>query len=147
MTTTMKQEMQAFIEVMDEFSQLLQQETAALKAMDIKHVDALQVRKFELSRLYQQRVETLAARRGELVAVELPLREHLVKKRTLFNGLLNDNARALETMRQSARRLSDRILEATRRAVGGERQTSYSAQGQHYSAPSSMLSIRMDQTL
>lgn len=140
-------QVQSVLDILDSFGKLLTDETAALKKSDFQSVDRLQEGKRRLAREYKAGVEALAARKEEMQKIDLRLREQLVKKRTNFTLILDDNLRALEATKDSAARLVNKILDAARRAVTDKRQTNYSAKGQAQACKTSTLSLSVDQKL
>ena len=155
MNTTVKQtspssfaaDVQKVMRVIDSFSQLLMQETAALRKTDFKTVDTLQAEKRHLAREYQEIVTTLAGRKAEMAQLDVAARERLVQARTRFTLILDDNLRALEAAKNSAARLVGKILDAARRSVADDRQTNYSAKGKSQAYKTSTLSLSVDQKL
>lgn len=135
------------LKLIEDFGGLLVQETDALKRSDYRHVDLLQDDKRGFAREYQALVTALAARRDEMVALDVATRERLILARTNFTHILNDNLRALEASRNSARRLVDRILDTARKAVADEMQTNYSAKGRTQAYKTASMSLSVDQSL
>lgn len=151
MTTTshnsLRVQVQSVLDILDSFGKLLTDETSALKKSDFKSVDRLQENKRRLAREYQASIEALAARKEEMTKLDVGLREQLVKRRTGFTIILDENLRALEATKDSAARLVNKILDAARRAVTDKRQTNYSAKGQAQACKTSTLSLSVDQKL
>lgn len=143
----LRAQVQSVLDILDSFGKLLTDETAALKNSDFQSVDRLQEGKRRLAREYQAVVEALAARKEEMPKLDIRLREQLVKRRTIFTAILDDNLRALEASKDSAARLVNKILEAARRAVTDKRQTNYSAKGKAQACKTSTLSLSVDQKL
>lgn len=143
----LRNEVNAVLKVLDEFSRLLAEETAALRKSDFKAVDKLQASKKQLASDYQKLVTSLTAHKNEIAQLEMPLREKLVRSRTGFTVILDENLRALETAKDSAGRLMNKILDAARKAVVDEKQTNYSAKGQAQAYKTSTLSLSVDQKL
>lgn len=146
-TANLQAQVQSVLDILDTFGKVLTDETAALKKSDFNTVDKLQESKRRLAREYQASVETLASRKDDMPKLDIRLREQLVKKRTNFTVILDDNLRALEATKDSAARLVNKILEAARRAVTDKRQTNYSAKGQAQACKTSTLSLSVDQKL
>ncbi len=144
---SVKTQVQEILAVMLAFSNLLTRETAALKKADFKTVDTLQADKKLFAKQYEAKITALAAYRAELQNLELPLREKLVKERLRFNGILDDNMKALDLAQNSTKRLINRILEAARHAVVDEKQTNYSKAGKAMAYKSASMSINIDQSL
>lgn len=143
----LKDEVQGLLSLIGEFGGLLARETEALRKMDFAAVDALQANKRTLARRYHDQVAALGARRDEVGTLDLALRERLVRARTEFTIVLNDNLRALDATKSSAKRLVDRILDAAQRTVVNEKQTHYSAKGNAASWKTATLSLSVDQSL
>ena len=144
---SVKTQVQEILAVMLAFSNLLVKETAALKKSDFKTVDALQADKRLFAKQYEAKITTLSEYRTELAALELPLREKLVKERMRFNTLLDENMHALDLAQNSTKRLVNRILEAARSAVVDERQTNYTKTGKAMAYKAASLSINIDQSM
>lgn len=138
---------QGMLKLIEDFGGLLVKETEALKKADYRLVDLLQEDKRTYAREYQAQVTALAARRDEMSQLELALRERLIKARTNFTLILNDNLRALEASRASARRLVDRILDTARKTVADENQTNYSAKGRAQAYRTASMSLSLDRSL
>lgn len=135
------------MQLIEDFGALLMRETAALKKSDFNVVDTLQPSKRKLALEYQNMVTALAARKAEMATLDVAARERLVKARTQFTLILNDNLVALEAAKESTRRLVGKILDAARRTVVDEKQTNYSAKGQTQAYKTSTLSLSVDQKL
>lgn len=142
-----KAAVQDVLKTIEDFGALLRRETEALKAMDYRLVDLLQADKKNYARRYSDMVTELSTRRDDMATLDVSMRERLIKARTTFTIILNDNMRALETSRDSTRRLVDRILDTARRAVADDTQTGYSAKGASQSYKTSTLSLSMDRSL
>jgi hypothetical protein len=135
------------MQLIEDFGALLLRETAALKKADFSVVDTLQPAKRTLALQYQNMVTSLAARKAEMATLDVAARERLVKARTQFTLILNDNLRALEAAKDSTRRLVSKILDAARKTVVDEKQTNYSAKGHTQAYKTSTLSLSVDQKL
>lgn len=133
--------------VLEKFSGVLENETAALRASDFKTLDGLQADKRQCAAKYHELVTSLSSRGEEIKNLDLDLKEKLVKSRTRFTLLLQDNMRALETMKSTTQRLANRILEVARQTVASDQQTNYSSRGKMQSYASSTRSIAIDQSL
>jgi hypothetical protein len=135
------------LRLIEDFGALLRQETEALKKSDFRHVDLLQQDKRDYAKKYHAAVTGLSARRGEVLTLEAGMQERLIKARTAFTLILNENLRTLEAAKDSARRLVDRILDSARRAVADEMQTNYSAKGSAQAYKTAGLSLSVDRSL
>lgn len=145
--TPIKSAVQDIMEVLENFSALLNDETAALKRSDFEKVDSLQEEKKTIARLYQSMITALGTRAEELQALDIPTRDKLIQTRTRFTIILEDNMRVLELVKRSTQRLADRILDIARLSVVDGRQTSYGTKGHVQSYRSAALSTRVDQSL
>lgn len=135
------------LKVLENFSALLNDETAALKRSDFATVDSLQENKRMIARTYHDMVTALGARAEELQSLDMPMREKLIRTRTTFTLILNDNMRVLELVKRSTQRLSERILDIARLSVVDNNQTSYGMKGNVQSYKSSTLSTQLDRSL
>lgn len=135
------------LKLIEDFGSLLQKETAALKKVDFKTVDALQEQKRDYAQRYSTLVTGLSERKAEIAQLDLKTRERLILARTAFTEILNDNLRTLEAAKDGTKRLVGRILDAARRAVIDDKQTNYSAKGQTQAYKTSTLSLSVDQKL
>lgn len=135
------------IAVMQAFGNLLIKETEALRKTDFKTVDTLQAPKKLFAKQYHEKVETLFHRKEELSKLDLKIRERIIKDRTHFNVILEENMRALNAAQNGAKRLVDRILEIAREAVMDEKQTVYTAKGKAGSYKSASNSLSLDRNI
>lgn len=142
-----KNDVQQVLGLIAKFSDLLLRETSALRRSDFKEVDSLQADKRIFAHEYHAAVTVLCARKEEIAALDLPLREKLVRARTEFTIILNDNLKTLDMTRDSTKRLVNRILDLARQSVTADKQTHYSAKGKTQAYKSSMLSLSVDQKL
>jgi hypothetical protein len=145
--TGLKNEVQALMALIDSFCALLERETDALKQADFKGVDALQAEKKTLASTYNNQVIALSARKAEMETLDLSFREKFIKARTRFTLVLNDNLRALDAARSSAKRLVDRILDTAQKTVVEQNQTHYSAKGHTASWKTATMSLSVDTQL
>lgn len=133
--------------VIDDFSALLNAETTALRQNDFAAVDGLQAHKRALAKQYHDVIVKLSAKPEALSAVEMPLRERLIRSRTEFTRLLQENLTVLENMKKSTQRLVDRILDAARQNVTEDRHHAYARSGKAEAARSTSLSLSIDKSL
>ncbi len=145
--TSLGADVQSLMVLLESFGALLAKETAALKAVDFATVESLQEQKREYARGYQAQITALAARQAEISLLDLALREKLVRTKTAFTLTLKDNLGALDSARNGAKRLVNRILDVARKTVADECQTGYSAKGHTQTYKTSTLSLRVDQQL
>lgn len=140
-------EINDIMRLIEEFGSLLRRETEALKKADFAAVDTLQAPKRAMATQYQSLIVGLSSRKEEMRGLDMAAREKLVRARTQFTLILNDNLRALEAAKESTRRLVTRILDTARKAVVDEQQTNYSSRGQAQAYKTSTLSLTVDQKL
>lgn len=143
----LKLQVQELLAVIAAFSNLLTKETEALKKADFKTVDTLQADKKLFAKQYQAKVEALAARKEDLLKLDLPTREKLLQERGRFNTVLSDNMYALDLAQNSTKRLVNHILDAARHSVMEEQQTNYSNLGKAATYKSATKSLSLDQSL
>ncbi|MBU6474651.1 MAG: hypothetical protein KGL10_02495 [Alphaproteobacteria bacterium] len=144
---SVKAQVQEIIAVMLAFSNLLIRETAALKKADFKAVDALQADKKLFAKQYEAKISRLADYRAELPNLDPALSTKMRQERLRFNGLLDENMRALDLAQNSTKRLINRILEAACQSVTEQKQTNYSNTGRAMAYKSATLSTSVDRTL
>ncbi len=135
------------LRLIEDFGSLLLKETDALKKADFRLVELLQDDKRHFAKRYHAVVNLLSSRRDEVAKLDLGLQERLIKARTSFTIILNENLRALEAAKDSTRRLVDRILDTARKAVTDELQTNYSARGRTQAYKTASLSLNIDRSL
>ncbi|HCS23225.1 MAG TPA: hypothetical protein PLW48_08370 [Alphaproteobacteria bacterium] len=146
-TDALRGDVMNVLSVLDDFSNLLQQETGALRKNDFDTVEGLQAHKRELAKRYHDMIVQLAAEPKALLNVEPGLRDKLVRARTDFTRLLQENLSVLENVKKSTQRLVDKILDAARQSVTDERHHAYAASGKAQAARSTSLSLSLDQSL
>lgn len=146
-TDALRGDVMNVLSVLDDFSHLLKQETEALRKNDFQTVDALQAHKRELAKRYHDMITLLSTQPNALMSVEPTLRDRLVKARTDFTRLLQENLTVLENVKKSTQRLVDKILDVARQSVTDERHHAYAASGKAQAARSSSLSLSIDKSL
>jgi len=146
-TDALRGDVMNVLSVLDDFSHLLKQETEALRKNDFQTVDALQAHKRELAKRYHDMITQLSTQPNALMSVEPTLRDRLVKARTDFTRLLQENLTVLENVKKSTQRLVDKILDVARQSVTDERHHAYAASGKAQAARSSSLSLSIDKSL
>jgi hypothetical protein len=146
-TTNIRTDALGILHLIGEFGGLLLNETAALKKSDFTTVESLQMDKKRFAREYHMLVTGLAERRAETSSLDIETRERLIRARTEFTIILNDNMKALDAAKNSTKRLVNRILETARRATVNNRQTNYSSRGKAVAYKTATLSLSVDQKL
>lgn len=147
MRTPIDVDVKAVLRLIDDFSGLLQAETAALKKADFKAVDDLQAEKRNYARRYHQLITGLCERRDDMMALDAAQKQSLTAARDGFGKLLKENLDTLEAAKDGAKRLVNRILDAARRNVVDDRKTHYSNSGRAQSYKTATLSLSIDQKL
>ena len=143
----LRTDIEGLIGLIETFSALLAKETAALKKSDFKAVDALQNDKKRLAREYGDQVQILCARQSEISTLDTATRKKLLAARGGFSVILDENLRALDAAKNSAKRLVNRILDIARKTVVEEKQTHYSAKGQAGAYKTASMSLSLDRKL
>jgi hypothetical protein len=80
-------------------------------------------------------------------ALDMSTREKIIRARTQFTAILNDNMRTLNATKNSAKRLVERILDAAQKSVIDDRQTHYSAKGKTASWKTATMALSLDQNM
>lgn len=145
--TPIETDVRQLMKLITSFTNLLKEETAAIKKIDYAGIDRLQEDKKALARQYQTEVNLLNQRKDDMQALPPDLKEQLVKARTEFTLTLDQNMRALEHLKTSGQRLVNRILSTARSTVVKETNSNYTASGQSTAARKNTLSISLDQEL
>lgn len=135
------------LNLLHNFTALLEQETAAAKKCDFKRMDQLQNQKKEFASQYKELAALLHSSKEEIITLPLDLREKLVRQRTDFTTALNDNLQALDHLKNNSQRLADRILNAARRALVDDMESNYAADGRNAAYGRSKLSMALDRSL
>lgn len=146
-TDALRADVMNILSLLDDFSALLSAETAALKKNDFKTVDTLQTNKRELAKKYHDLIVHLSAQSDALSGVEKSLHDRLLRARTDFTRLLQENLKALENVKRSTQRLVNKILDAARQSVTDDKHHAYASTGKAQTARSSSLSLTIDTTL
>ncbi len=142
---TIQDEVQMMLDLLDSFTILLEAETDALRSTQFDVVERLQGDKKSLAGMYQKQVTMLHDRGDEVATVDPSMKEKLIRARTQFTAVLQENLEALEAVRTSCQRLVNGIVRAARDAVVD--QPNYSAAGQTGNAGTGPVSISVNTTL
>lgn len=125
---------------------ILDKETAALKACDLKAAVECQDVKIRLVQEYEQLLQEARAHSQDLKASEHPLKSEVKSLHTEMNASVEGNHRALRNSKRAVERITDRMMETIRKCVQGQENMSYSAAGT-VSNNGRGLSINVDETL
>lgn len=120
-------EMRETLRVIEQFTQLLDLETDALRKFDFDTVDQLQSQKLSLARDYEAHVTALSTMRDDFKNTKSDLRDRIIMARSVFSKTLADNIKTLDAIKNSSKRLVNRILTAAREAA--HEPHSYGARG------------------
>lgn len=107
--------MQEMMESIDTLRRVYAEENEALENADTSLFVNLQDRKIKAAQDYQARAAQIIERREELKShIDRVMRERLHAMQADFSSVTQTNLTALDRMRRSAQRLSDRIMIAAR---------------------------------
>jgi hypothetical protein len=105
------------IVLMEDLTDLLDEETSALANRDFAAFSSLQADKVELSSEYQSMIGRLRKRQAEVAKLPDDLRTHLREAALRLEQSMGDNERAVDVARRGTRAVIDTIIDAARRAV------------------------------
>lgn len=139
-------EAQKMIQLMDDFSKVLEKENELLRSAKFREIETLQPAKRQYVETYKGKIEMLSQHKEQFATMDTKVAETLILARTEFTKILNSNLRALAAAKDSSRRLVQRILDTARDVV--EEKTNYNAAGSMLrSNPQSATSVRFNQEL
>ena len=128
---------------------VMNKEVEMLRSLHVSEIGDLQKEKQELTVLYEDSVEMLAADPDALDALEPALRAELAELAKRFDAAVSENTQALNAVKQSHDRLLQMIVDSV--AENRSKQKAYTAQGaldnprKGRNAPT--LSLTLDQRL
>lgn len=122
------------------------EENNALEDVDTKSFMALQSRKFETAKLYQQSVEEILARKDEMRRVDPSLKRKLQRMQEDFSQLAAKNKESLKRMQRTMGRLNDTIRTAAKEAVNKQQATSYGECGRLQNTEKRIVSTGISET-
>ena len=111
----------------DQFSQLLNQETAALQSSDYNLFENLQDRKYQLAQGYQEAILAFEEDADVLPEMEDALKDKLRETHARFTHAADENQRALLVKQKVSERVLNLIMSAAKQTVSDA--PSYSANG------------------
>jgi hypothetical protein len=103
---------------LEEFSNLLELETAAVRVANVEVIGKLVERKEYLALHYQRQLKMLNDRRGDVAELPGDIKSNLQAVWTRFEGIMKTNLQALEAAQQATRTVVNMIVEAIRDAQG-----------------------------
>ena len=138
--------MNEMMETIDALRGVYIEENKALEDVDTKAFMALQDRKLETAKLYQQGVEEIIKRKDEMRRVDPSLKRRLERMQADFSELATENKDALERMQRTMDRLNDTIRKAAKEAVNKHQATSYGECGLLQSTEKRKVSTGVSET-
>lgn len=149
MTATTPPQIEQIIRVASRLIDVMNREITLLRAMQVTEITALQQEKRDLTVLYEEGVAALAAEPAMLQAMAPALRAELEAVAARFDAAVDENARALNAVRESHDRLLRAIVDAV--AEQRSRQKAYTAKGaldnQRSGRRAPTISLSVDQRL
>ena len=122
------------------------EENKALEDVDTQSFMALQGKKFETAKLYQQSVEEILARKDEMRRVDPSLKRKLQRMQDDFTTLAAENKKSLKRMQRTMNRLSDTVRNAAKEAVNKQQATSYGECGRLQNTEKRVVSTGISET-
>lgn len=132
--------------VMVELKAVLEQETSALRAVDLLGALSLQDKKIQLMQSYEQIVQQAKNHEHVLKAAATPRKAEIKTMEKDFRASTERNLSALKHGKKSLERLVDRMLNTIRDSIKEHEHVAYTASGKVDAGKRSM-SINIDQTL
>ncbi|MBV6632166.1 MAG: hypothetical protein KI792_03925 [Alphaproteobacteria bacterium] len=105
------------IVLMEDLTDLLDEETEAVQNHDFQKFAELQADKVDLATEYQSLISRLQKRQLELKDVDGELRETLVEVAERLNAAMDENEQAIDVARRGTRSVIDTIVQSVRKAV------------------------------
>ncbi len=124
-----KKAMQEMMEIIDQLRGIMQAENEALNNTDTKTFIAIQDRKIEAARVYQDGVNQMITRKDDMKKAPEKMKLQLEAMRADFLTLAEENLEALERMRKGMSRLSDRIMNLAKSEAAESQKFVYGAHG------------------
>ena len=121
--------MQEMMDIIDGLRGVLEEENQALKDADTKRFMAVQDKKIDAARQYQNGVEQMIERKEDMQKAPASLKVQLEKMRADFLALADENLHAIERMHKAMGRLSDRIMSTAKDEAAQTNKFSYGAHG------------------
>lgn len=122
------------------------EENKALEDVDTKAFMAIQDRKFETAKLYQQGIEEILARKDEMRRVDPALKRKLERMQADFGKLAAENKEAIKRMQRTMDRLNNTIRTAAKDALNKQQATSYGECGRLHTTEKRIVSTGVSET-
>lgn len=135
------QAMQEMMDIIDNFKDVLVEETKALDETDTKTFFNLQDRKREIARDYQSGVNQILVRKDEMKQASPAAKAKLEKMRENFFETTQENMKAIERMNKGMKRLSDRIMSIARDNAQQKQQLVYKPSGEIYKSRKTSIGV------
>lgn len=133
---------------LEDFSNLLEQESAAIRDVNIVVIKKLAETKQAMAWRYQQELRLLADRRAELAALPPEIKARLREAWEYFDAQLADNALALEVAQYATRHVVGMIVSAVRNAQGASSEGLYKVSGEaHVPMAEECVSVTLNQVI
>lgn len=124
-----KKAMQEMMDIIDTLRGVMLEESTALKNTDTKAFIAIQDKKIEAARVYQDGVNQMIARKADMKKAPEALKVQLETMRADFLTIAEENLEELERMRKGMARLSDRIMNLAKSEAVESQKFVYGAHG------------------
>jgi phage-related minor tail protein len=133
---------------LEEFSALLEHETAAIRSVNTNAIKKMAERKNYLALHYQRQLRMLFDRRGDLADIAPEVKEQLRLSWEEFDQRVKDNLHALSVAQKATRTVVDMIVNAIRDTQGVHRSNLYKNSGTMAVSPiGSCVSVSLNQVL
>jgi flagellar biosynthesis/type III secretory pathway chaperone len=133
---------------LEEFSALLEHETAAIRSVNTNAIKKMAERKNYLALHYQRQLRMLFDRRGDLIELGPEVKEQLRRSWEEFDLRMQDNLQALKVAQKATRTVVDMIVNAIRDTQGVHRTNRYGNAGAMAAPPvGACVSVSLNQLL
>ena len=139
--------MSEMMETIDSLRSIYIEENKALDDVDTKAFMALQSKKFETAKLYQQSVAEILSRKDEMRRIDPSLKRRLERMQADFSKLANENKDAIKRMQRTMDRLNNTIRNAAKDAVNKQQATSYGECGKLHTTEKRVVSTGISETV
>jgi len=120
--------MQQMMETIDTLRDIYVEENEKLQSSDANGFLGLQDKKIEAVRHYHDGAQQLLQRKDDLAHIDQAVKDQLTEKQEEFTGIMSENLKAIDRLRNSVGRLNDRIM-STARNEAQKKNINYSKQG------------------
>ena len=117
MTHTLDRKVTEAILAVDDFSQLLEKETAALNVSDFNTFEALQDQKYDLAQTYQDKILAFEEHVEQLQEMPEESKDKLRASHSRFTLAAEENQTALQAASKISERVVNLIIDAAKRTV------------------------------